>query len=266
MNYWTKISSEFATQRNYLDELYKVYPISPNLRREIDKNKENNIKLAFDKRNNLELIKELLTLELFPIKDSYIAFLKRDSSAIYRNPETINRLAGNLYQMGFEEIIEKCTQPKETNRQIGPMFKQWIDKGTLGAKVIKSPEEFLNYKSNCIFNSSDMEMEKFAHKYLGYNREKGIDFIAKFNNKYIFAEAKFLTDFGGHQNAQFDDAVSTMKAPIKNKLISNEVIPIAILDGVLYIKGNNKMFRYLNEHSEQLIMSSLVLREYLYSI
>lgn len=266
MNYWTKISEEFALQRNYLDELYKVYPISPNLRREISKEKEKNIKFAFDSKNNIELIKQLLTIELFPIKDSYVAFLKRDSSAIYRNPETVNRLAGNLYQMGFNEIIEKSTQPKETNRQIGPMFKQWIDKGTIGVEVIKDSEEFLKSNSNCVFNSSDMEMEKFAHKYLGYNREKGIDFIAKFNNKYVIAEAKFLTDFGGHQNAQFDDAVSTMSAPIENKLVENEVIPIAILDGVLYIKGNNKMYRYLEEHPNQLIMSSLVLREYLYSI
>jgi len=266
MNYWTKISEEFASQRNYLDELYKVYPISPNLRREISKEKENKIKKAFDSNDKIELIKQLLTLDLFPIKDSYVAFLKRDPSAINRNPNTIDRLAGNLYQMGFDEIIEKCTQPKETNRQIGPMFKQWIDKGTLGAKVIKNPDEFLKFESNCIFNSSDKEMEKFAHKYLGYNREKGIDFIAKFNNKYVFAETKFLTDFGGHQNAQFDDAVSTISAPIENKFVENEVIPIAILDGVLYIKGKNKMHRYLEEHTEQLIMSSLVLREYLYSI
>ena len=34
MNYWTKLSVDFAQQRNYLDELYKVYPITPNLRRE----------------------------------------------------------------------------------------------------------------------------------------------------------------------------------------------------------------------------------------
>lgn len=37
MNIWTKTSAEFAQQRNYLDELYKVYPITPNLRREITK-------------------------------------------------------------------------------------------------------------------------------------------------------------------------------------------------------------------------------------
>lgn len=28
------------------------------------------------------------------------------------------------------------------------------------------------------------------------------------NGKYVIGEAKFLTDFGGHQNAQFNDAIS----------------------------------------------------------
>ncbi|MBR0518372.1 hypothetical protein IJJ97_01120 [bacterium] len=35
MNYWTKQSIELANQRNYLDLLYKIYPMSHNLRREI---------------------------------------------------------------------------------------------------------------------------------------------------------------------------------------------------------------------------------------
>lgn len=266
MNKWTETSAEFAQQRNYLDELYKVYPITPNLRREISKETEDSIRQAFDNKDNEKLIRSLLNLDLFPIKDSYVAYLKKDSGAINRNPQTVNRIAGNLFHMGIEEIIEKCTAPKETNRQMGPMFKQWIDKGTLGAPIIRSEEEFLNFDGNCIFNASDAEMEKFAVKYLGFNREKGIDFIAKFNSKYVIAEAKFLTDFGGHQNAQFDDAVRTMQNSFEDKKVDNEIIPIAIMDGVLYIQGNNKMYRYLQEHPKQIILSSLVLREFLYSI
>lgn len=34
MNYWTEQSAEFAQQRNYLDELFKVYPLNLNLRKE----------------------------------------------------------------------------------------------------------------------------------------------------------------------------------------------------------------------------------------
>jgi len=266
MNYWTKLSVDFAQQRNYLDELYKIYPITPNLRREIPKSCEEKIREAFHNNNNVMLVKELLGLDLFPIKDSYVAYLKRDKSAIDRNPQTINRIAGTLFQMGIEEIIDKCTEPKETNRQIGPMFKRWVDKGTIGVPIIHEPEAFLNYNDNCIFNASDAGMEKFAKKYLGFNREKGLDFIAKFNNKYVIAEAKFLTDIGGHQNAQFDDAVRTMQTSFDDRIVSNEVVPIAIMDGVLFIKGSHKLYKYLENNPEQTIISALLLREFLYSL
>ena len=266
MNFWTKLSVEFAQQCNYLDELYKVYPISPNLRREIDTDKWEEIQSAFEQRNNTELINKLLELDLFPIKDSFVPYLRRDHTAIERNPQTINRLSGYLYEMGLSSIFDKCTQPKETNRQIGPMFKNWINKKTIGVPVLEDSNSFLNAESNCIFNSSDEIMKNFANRYLGYKREKGIDFMAKFNNKYVIAETKFLTDFGGHQDAQFDDAISTMKSSFKNKDVANDVIPICVLDGVLYIKGKNKMYRYLEEHSEQIIISALLLREFLYSL
>lgn len=266
MNYWTQLSVAFANQRNYLDELYRVYPITPNLRRDIPETKERNIRLAFDAGDNKELVMQLLDLDLFPLKDSYVAYLKKDRTSIERNPQTINRIAGNLYHMGFDEIIKKCTEPKETNRQIGPMFKRWIDRGVLGAPVKNNAEEFLNCEENCIYNASDSEMKNFANRYLGYTREKGIDFIAKFAGKYVIAEAKFLTDFGGHQNAQFDDAVRTMQQDFSEKLVENEVVPIAIMDGVLYIQGGNKMYTYLCNHPEQTIISSLLLREFLFSL
>ena len=44
-------------------------------------------------------------------------------------------------------------------------------------------------------------------------------------------------------------------------------VPIAILDGVLYIKGNNKMYRQITtEYKDKNIMSALVLREFLYQL
>lgn len=266
MNNWTKLSAEFAGQRNYLDELYKVYPITPNLRRELPKNKENLIRESFINQENITLVTNLLDLELFPIKDSYVAYLKRDRTSINRNPQTINRIAGNLFQMGIEDIIEKCTEPKETNRQIGPMFKQWVDKGTIGVKVFKNVADFIAYDDNCILNTSDNEMMKFATEHLGFAREKGLDFIAKFNNKYVIGETKFLTDFGGHQNAQFEDAIQTMNAIKRTKGIKHEVVSISIMDGVLYIEGNNKMYRYLTNNPGQIIISALLLREFLYSL
>lgn len=48
MNLWTMKSIELANQRNYLDLLYKIYPMSVNLRREINKDDENKIVKYFN--------------------------------------------------------------------------------------------------------------------------------------------------------------------------------------------------------------------------
>jgi len=106
-------------------------------------------------------VSELLKMELFPIKDSYIADLKRDKSAIKRNPKTINRITGRLYEMGLNKIYEKCTEPKETNRQIGPMFKQWLKEKSLGIMPV-SIKEFISTKKDAILDGTDNEMMAFA--------------------------------------------------------------------------------------------------------
>ena len=266
MNNWTELSVQYANQRNYLDSLFKVYPISPNIRREIDQNRWAKIERAFNEQDNETLVKTLLKLDLFPIKDSYVAYLKRDPGSIDRNPNTIARLAGNLYELGLDQVYEKCTEPKETNRQMGPLFKRWIAKGTLGAPVYTNCLSFMQSTGNAILNSSDTEMEKFAREYLGYNHEKGLDFLARFNDKYVIGEAKFLTDFGGHQDAQFADAISTITSPLLPNRFHAEVVKIAICDGVLFIKGNNKMHKHLINHEDQIVISSLLLREILYSL
>lgn len=128
MNYWTQLSIEYAEQRSYLDDLFQVYPTIPEGIRDIDKKTWRQIELAFKKQNNEQLVLGLLNFELFPIKDSYIAYLKRDNSAIKRNPKTINRIAGRLYEMGLNKIYERCSEPKETNRQIGSFFKWWFNR------------------------------------------------------------------------------------------------------------------------------------------
>ncbi|HDR1419450.1 TPA: hypothetical protein ACY37W_002183, partial [Pasteurella multocida] len=131
MNIWTEKSISLANQKNYLDLLYKVYPMAVNLRREIQPEVQNRIKAYLDNADKKNLLLTLLEQEVFPIKDFYVAYLKRDKGAIDRNPNTVDRLFGMLVEMGFDEIIEKTTTPKETNRQIGPLFKRWVSSGAL---------------------------------------------------------------------------------------------------------------------------------------
>ena len=264
MNIWTKKSIELANQQNYLDLLYKVYPMSVNLRRELKKGTKEEIKTYFNNRQSTKLLETLLDQEVFPVKDSYVAYLKRDRTAVKRNPATVERVTGMLYEMGLGEIFDKASTPKETNRQIGPLFTSWINTGALGCKITLDANEFTEYNGNIIFNGSDNQMYEYANEHLGYIRNKGLDFMAKFNNKYIIGEAKFLTDFGGHQNAQFADAMSTLRTKL-NKT-DNEVIVIAILDGVLYIKNNSKMHKSITENNDEIIISAVLLRDFLFSL
>jgi hypothetical protein len=260
MNYWTELSIEYANQKSYLDDLFQVYPTIPEGIREINQGSWNKVEQAFENQDNILLIKELLKLDLFPIKDSYVAFLKRDSSAVERNPKTINRICGRLYEMGLDKIFEKCTEPKETNRQIGPFFRRWLNKKALGIQPV-GLEEFVNSNDDAILNGSDQELATFGSDVLNYKRDKGLDFVARFNKQYVIGESKFLTDFGGHQNAQFADAISTLETP------NVKATKIAILDCVLYIKGNNKMYRDITtKYKDYNIMSALVLREFLYQL
>lgn len=265
MNIWTQYSIELANQKNYLDLLYKIYPMPLNLRREISDIVKTQISHSFQQRNNKELLEILLDQDIFPIKDSYVAYLKKDRNSIDRNPETIQRLAGMLYDMGLSEIFEKTTAPKETNRQIGPLFRNWLQKRTL-APVIKDYDSFLKCNYNAILDGSDGFLANFANSYLGYTRiNKGLDLIAKFNGEFFIGEAKFLTDFGGHQNAQFEDAISTLQAPLEKT--KYKVKTIAILDGVLYIKSNSKLHTRLHNFNDNtVILSAVLLRDYLYSI
>lgn len=260
MNKWIQYSIDYAYQRSYLDDLFRVYPTIPDGLRDIDTVKWAKVESAFDKKDNVELIKSLLALDLFPIKDSYIAYLRRDKTAIERNPNTVNRLCGRLYELGLNKLYERCSEPKETNRQIGPMFKDWVRSKALGIVPV-GIDEFICTTENAILDASDEAMRQFAKEHLNYHHEKGLDLVARFNGQYVIGEAKFLTDFGGHQNAQYNDAISTIETQ------DVKAVKIAILDGVVYIKGNNKMYRDLTQiHGDYNIMSALVLRNFLYQL
>ncbi len=260
MNKWTKLSIEYANQRSYLDDLFQVYPTIPEGIREINEDVWAEVEKSFNKKDNDLLIRQLLKFDLFPIKDSYIAYLKRDGSAIDRNPRTINRICGRLYEMGLDKIFERCSEPKETNRQIGPMFRDWLKRKSLGVEPVLL-DEFLSNDKDAILDAGDNAMMNFAKEHLGYNHNKGLDFVGRFNKQFVIGEAKFLTDFGGHQNAQFNDAISTIQAK------GVKAVKIAILDGVLFIEGKNKMYKSITEtYKDYNIMSALVLREFLYQI
>lgn len=95
MNYFLSQSIELANTKNYLDELFRVYHIAPDSLREVDEAKWEIFTREFEQNNQAKIIESLLDFELFPIKDSYVAYLRRDRSAIVRNHKTIR---SNLWE------------------------------------------------------------------------------------------------------------------------------------------------------------------------
>ena len=122
MNEWIRNSINLANNSNYLDRLFEIYPTIPNQPRKISKEKWYNIEVAYNNRDDRSLLTHLLYLDLFPIKDSYVAFLKKNKHSLDKNPETCKRLCSLLYEAGLDKIFELCSQPKETNRQIGRLI------------------------------------------------------------------------------------------------------------------------------------------------
>jgi hypothetical protein len=270
MNPWTKKSVELVSGKYYLDKLSDVYPPVDNPLREISDKSKILLKKIFDSNNDVEFFEKLQQISkkeklLFPIKDTFVASLKKGKKEIIdNNPETVSRITNSIRSMmfgkltGFDAMIESMIQPKEVNRQMGPMFGNWLSRQEY-PKV--SNQEFKNSTSGIkILDGGDAELKKFAEEQLDYDIVKGLDVIAKVDTKYVIGEAKFLTDDGGHQNAQFKDAMYLL-----DNYNSTKAIAIAILDGVVWIKSKNKMYKAVCKQ-EKTCVSALLLDEFLESL
>ncbi len=115
MNIFGKKTVQLAKTKNYLDRLYDIYPNEPSSR-DINEKSLEEIKDLFKEKKSEELLLALLDLDKFPIKDSYVSFLRSDKGAIKRNPKTAKRLCDTLYTMGFDKVREGIVAPKEANQ------------------------------------------------------------------------------------------------------------------------------------------------------
>ncbi len=257
MNKWIQESIGLANAPGYLDNLTQVYPVTREAKRELSSDIRAQLKAAYDERDGAKLVRALLELDKFPIKDPYVAFLRKRDVFIDYNPNVVDRLAQTLLSMSFDELIGGCEEPKEFNRQIGTLFRNWLPK--LGYPFLFE-EEFDKHGGIAFLAGSNGEKTHYANRVLGCNLSKGLDLLAKAGSNYIIGEAKFLTDSGGHQNAQFEDALRLVRGK------DGRAIRVAVLDGVVWIRGNTKMFKTVSElEKEKNIISALLLKDFLES-
>lgn len=254
MNEWVRKSIEIANSPGYLDKLQEVYPVVQETEREIDLGVKKELKQSYNSGDDITLIKKLLNLPKFPVKDPYVAFLRKNDIFLEYNPQTVNRIAKRIRDMGFEAMIESIEEPKEFNRQIGTLFKRWIPK--IGYPLLPEADFETYNKGGAFLQGGDAQLKDFANRKLSCDLDKGPDFLGKVREIYVIREAKFLTDYGGHQNAQFEDALRLLRGR------RGEAVRIAVLDGVVWIKDGTKMYRTICE-LEETALTALLLKKFL---
>jgi len=257
MNYWIRRSIDLANARGYLDRLHKVYPVTREPPRRIPEVVKQRIREAFDAKDDTALVKECLKLDKFPTKDPYAAFLRKKRGVfVEMNPRTVRRIAEELYSMGFPSVIRGIEEPKEFNRQIGTLFSRWLH--TLGYPFL-AKAEFNQCEDIAFLDGTGLQLKEYANTVLGERLTKEPDLIARAGSTFVIGEAKFLTDSGGHQDRQFEDALSFLLST------AGRAIRVALLDGVVWIRGNTKMYRTVCS-LEAPALSSLLLDEFLHSL
>jgi hypothetical protein len=195
----------------------------------------------------------LLQLEKFPYKDSYVGFLRKDRTAIERNPETVRRICDRLFGMGLENVINGITQAKEANTRRGNQFGNWLRQHYNALPM----EQFIASTTGIVLlNANELDAKNFCNTHLRAGITKRPDIVMKAGNRYVIGEAKFLSSTGGNQGRAFDDGI---------KLAANaegNAHKIFVLDGVIWIETGSEQYNRI-DHSTANIFSALLLREYL---
>lgn len=252
MHTFSRKTIDLVTKENYLDRLQQIYSHEEG-ERDVSETTLNEIRDAFSRRNETELLNKLLGLEKFPYKDSYVAFLRKDRTAIARNPATVRRICSRLYEMGIDRVIDGVTQAKEANTRRGPQFSRWLHRQYPSLGV----NEFKRSKTGIVLlNASELEAKDFCNRELKVGITKRPDLVVKVNQRYVIGESKFLSATGGNQGRGFDDGV---------KLASNAegvAYKVFILDGVLWIERGSEQFQRI-DNTNAAIFSALLLNEYL---
>lgn len=256
MNKWIKKSIEIANAPGYLDKLSSIYVMNVNPERPLDTDTEKSICKAFKDRDTKNMIKLLLEAEVFPIKDSYIGFIRAKKDSIDQNPETVERIGERLYSLGLEKLLREATRPKETNRQLGSAFRSWLP--SLGYPILDE-DAFTKAKGVAFLAGSDKILKDYAVKHLGCRLTKGIDVLFKKDDIYVIGEAKFLTTPGGEQDRGFDDASKFIKSKC------GKAKRIALIDGYIWLKTDKGLHDKIVRSGLD-IFSALSLKDYIKSL
>lgn len=275
MNEWTKKTINYINTGNYLDVLSNdVYWITAEKQKSTNKRVyKKKLMQVWNTGDNKKLLLELFRYDKFPFDNPLIPMLKLDNSLIDRNPNVVDDICNTLRKMGVECVIDKLKRSKRISRTMNNSFHEYLQSSKFdNIARYSTASDFIKATDRVkMFTASDKTLKDFAKKYIGYSRDKGIDFFAIVDKTIYVAEAKYISTKGGGQYHQFDDAMAMLNLTFKAKDIFKDykVKPIVIMDGYPYIVSNNdnkvgNCFKSLSD--DQVVVSALLLPEFLLNI
>lgn len=255
MNPWSTATLQLVYTQDYLDKLQQIYAHEEG-ERKITTATINSIKEAFADGDAEALLNQLLGLEKFPYKDSYVAFLRKDRTAIQRNPQTTSRIYHVLAKMGIEGVIAGIMSSKEANTRRGNQFGGWVAHNYPTA----DEETFTKSAKGIMLLEGGEEVGlRFCNNVLKLGITKRPDLVAKSGSRYVVGEAKFLSSLGGNQARAFDDG---MKLATNG---SGRAYKIFILDGIIWLEEGSTHYQDI-DNSNATVLSAILLDDYLKSL
>ena len=290
-NHWAAKSFELMLNTAYLDDLRKnIYSVFDNPLRPLSTEEKKTFRKLYKGSDDVKLFRFLLAQKRRPINDSYFASFSSAGSntkgnskgkldkLVQNNPSTIGEICARVRKLSAEDCIKKMAAPKDPSRQMGQKFSQWLKKKY---HCEKDEDDFLKSKKGIVvFDApSDDAINNFVKEYLcdkiprkdETGEEKGIDFLLKYRKggKDIFfcGESKFLTDNGGTQNNQYNDAITFITSKNWKPKPEKKVVRCAVIDGVCWMNWkNNKMKKGIDKlTSSQYAFSALLLDDFIKS-
>ncbi|MCC6056770.1 MAG: hypothetical protein LM583_08855 [Desulfurococcaceae archaeon] len=291
VNLWTMRTLELAEKGDYLDKLLEIYPAELPPDRPLREDIKKEIKNLYEAGKYEDLVIRLLDLERpFPVEHPYAALLRhldksRRIMVMKRNPQVVKVLADLLASLGLNNIIKGVERPKDINRVLGVVFKNWVkNKFTREPfRIVGGSRNLLRCNTDkeiCIFVGSDEEIGSFVREYLESKKLElerlsvsahffYRDILINVRGIFILGEARFLSTPGGSQSRDLENTltfVETMEkisALAKNRGI--EIKGIALLDGIVWFYRSYVETIRQRATGDKVVMSALFLEEYLLS-
>jgi hypothetical protein len=166
-------------------------------------------------------------------------------------------------------LRRELEKPQKANRMMGTSFQKFID----GSSVLRDAGFVFTDKVNifkdspkAVFIGSDAARQSLLEELYGTKTQKGFDFLAKIEDKahkrtiVVAAEAKYISDVGGGQILQLQDALRFASLGKKRKPASARIrlYTVAVLDGIVYSQTNSFYKKVKQAKKDGLLISSIV--------